>query len=99
MVTRIVVLIGIGEGSQPPSRERAPEVNFGRRTGKKDKCMRERTTKPRCGDDTLCALTCCPCNLDIKKISPLVNEPRFICKSCGRVANEKKNLCQPAALR
>jgi len=52
-----------------------------------------------CGDDKLCALTCCPCNLDIKAIAPLVNKPKFICKSCGRVANEKKNLCQPTPLR
>ena len=61
--------------------------------------MSKKTTKQCCSEDTLCALTCCPCNLDIKKISRLVNKPRFICKSCGRVANEKKNLCQPVALR
>ena len=61
--------------------------------------MRGKVAKQCCAEDTLCALTCCPCNLDIKKIKPLVNKPRFICKSCGRVANEKKNLCQPATLR
>jgi len=61
--------------------------------------MRGQFTKEYCGEDTLCALTCCPCNLDLKKIAPLVNKPKFICKSCGRVANEKKNLCQPAGLK
>ena len=61
--------------------------------------MHRKLTKECCGEDTLCALTCCPCNLDVKKIAPLVNKPRFICKSCGRVANAKKNLCRPVALR
>ena len=51
-----------------------------------------------CGEDKLCALTCCPCNLDVEKIKPIVNEPKFICKSCGRVANNERNLCQPTPL-
>jgi hypothetical protein len=61
--------------------------------------MPRKATQAYCAEDTLCALTCCPCNLDVKKIVPLVNKPRFICKSCGRVANQKKNLCQPTAIR
>ena len=52
-----------------------------------------------CGEDKLCALTCCPCNIDIEKLKSLVNEPKYICKQCGRVANEEKNLCQPTSLR
>jgi hypothetical protein len=51
-----------------------------------------------CGDTKLCALTCCPCGLDIEKIKPLVNAPKFICEACGRVANKADNLCQPVAL-
>ena len=49
-------------------------------------------------DQKLCSLTCCSCGLDIKEIIPLVNKPKFICKSCGHVANDKKNLCDPKAL-
>lgn len=52
-----------------------------------------------CGPDKLCALTCCPCDLDVEEIKPLVNEPKVICTSCGRVANEEKTLCKPAPLR
>ncbi len=61
--------------------------------------MSEKTISECCGENKMCALACCPCVLDIKKIMPFVNKPRFICKSCGRVANEKKNLCAPIRLR
>jgi transposase-like protein len=47
----------------------------------------------------MCALTCCPCNLDLVKIKALVKNPQYICKSCGRVANKARNLCQPTALK
>lgn len=51
-----------------------------------------------CGADKMCSL-CCPCNLDIRKIELLANKPRFICRNCGRVANNKENLCKPVALK
>ena len=51
-----------------------------------------------CGDDKLCAMTCCPCNINLEKIKPLVNDPKYICEQCGRVANSEENLCQPVAL-
>jgi len=50
------------------------------------------------GDHKMCALTCCSCDLDVKNIVSLVDKPKFICKSCGHVANDKKNLCQPKAI-
>jgi len=61
--------------------------------------MSGKATRECCGENKMCALACCPCNLDIKKIAPLVNKPMFICKSCGRVANDKQNLCVPVRLR
>lgn len=29
----------------------------------------------------------------------LVNQPKFVCTACGRVANKKKNLCQPEKIK
>jgi len=52
----------------------------------------------RCPANKMCSLTCCSCVLDLKMIKPLVNDPKYICKSCGRVANKKENLCQPVRL-
>ena len=51
-----------------------------------------------CNDTKLCSMTCCPCNVDLEKIKPLVDAPKYICKQCGRVANDQKNLCQPVAM-
>lgn len=31
----------------------------------------------------------------IDKIKELVNDPRFMCFNCGRVADSKDNLCNP----
>ena len=58
-------------------------------------CCEETTGKH---GEKMCALACCPCNLDVDKLKPLVNDAKFICSSCGRVANEKKNLCRPEPL-
>lgn len=54
--------------------------------------------KKCCGENKLCAMTCCPCDLDLEEIKPLVNDVKFICESCGRVANSETNLCQPTPL-
>ncbi len=52
-----------------------------------------------CGENKMCALTCCPCDLDVEAIKPLVNDPKFICTVCGRVANSEENLCKPVTLK
>ena len=48
--------------------------------------------------DKICAMTCCPCHIDLEKLKSLVNAPQYICSACGRVANEEKNLCEPKPL-
>ena len=35
---------------------------------------------------------------DLKEYKKLVNSPKYICTKCGRVANEKDNLCKPEKL-
>ena len=34
----------------------------------------------------------------LKKYTALVDSPKYVCKSCGRVANARKNVCKPLAL-
>jgi hypothetical protein len=48
--------------------------------------------------DKMCARTCCPCNVNLEELKPLVNNPKFICKQCGRVSNEDKLVCEPVPL-
>ncbi|MBS7622247.1 hypothetical protein KEJ39_01045 [Candidatus Bathyarchaeota archaeon] len=35
---------------------------------------------------------------DVDEVRPLVKNPQFICKVCGRVAANRENLCDPTAL-
>ena len=49
--------------------------------------------------EKMCAMSCCPCNLDLDKLKPLVEDARFICSSCGRVANKEENLCKPVPIK
>jgi transposase-like protein len=47
----------------------------------------------------MCALTCCSCNLDLKKVAAIVTDAKYVCKVCGHVAAKSANLCQPVALK
>ena len=47
----------------------------------------------------MCALTCCSCNMDIKKIKPIVKQAKYVCEACGHVAAKAKNLCDPISLK
>jgi len=46
----------------------------------------------------MCQLTKQAHKFDVEKVKKLVSKPKFICKCCGRLANEKENLCSPTQL-
>ncbi|MDW7711933.1 MAG: hypothetical protein SCH98_15820 [Deferrisomatales bacterium] len=33
-----------------------------------------------------------------EKVRRLVGEPRYLCRTCGRTAQQSENLCKPSAL-
>ena len=35
---------------------------------------------------------------DLAKVKKLTSNPKFICKCCGRTANDEINLCSPSPL-
>jgi len=35
---------------------------------------------------------------DVEEIKTLTSDPQYICKCCGRTANDKENLCSPTSL-
>jgi len=46
----------------------------------------------------MCQLTQPAHNFDLDKVKALTSNPKFICKCCGRTANNKENLCSPVSL-
>ena len=49
-------------------------------------------------ENKLCELTKPQNQFDMDKVVPLVNEPKHICRCCGRLANNEENLCNPIKL-
>lgn len=50
-------------------------------------------------DNKMCMMSSPPSKFDIEKVKELTNDPRFICKCCGRTANDSENLCSPVDLK
>ena len=46
----------------------------------------------------MCQLTQPAHKFDLDKVKKLTSNPKFICKCCGRTANNKENLCSPTPL-
>jgi hypothetical protein len=49
-------------------------------------------------ENKLCSMACCECRTNVEELRPLVKDPKFICKECGRAAADKDNLCHPIDL-
>jgi len=50
-------------------------------------------------ENKLCTLTKPHNQFDIGKIMPLVKDPKYFCRCCGRLANKAENLCNPILLK
>ncbi|MFO8051261.1 MAG: hypothetical protein R6V01_06125 [Thermoplasmatota archaeon] len=50
-------------------------------------------------ENRMCVMTNPPFKFDIEKVKDLTNDPKYICRCCGRTANERENLCGPTDLR
>ena len=49
-------------------------------------------------ENKLCELTKPQNSFDMAKILPLVKDPKFICRCCGRLSHKAENLCNPEKL-
>lgn len=47
---------------------------------------------------TMCSLSKKYLDKDKKKYIEYLNNPKYMCENCGRLANSPKNLCKPIAL-
>jgi hypothetical protein len=50
-------------------------------------------------ENRMCVIASPPFKFDIEKVKDLTSDPKYICRCCGRTANEKDNLCSPTSLR
>ncbi len=48
--------------------------------------------------DSLCDVSKSTLRDHLDEIARLVDRPRFICRKCARVANQKRYLCKPTRL-
>lgn len=55
-------------------------------------------TKDKCTGDHQGHLCVLVSNDEFEKVKTLADKPNFICFNCGRVANNKENLCNPMAI-
>lgn len=47
---------------------------------------------------TMCSLSKKYLDKDREKYITYLDNPKFMCKNCGRLANESKNLCNPISV-
>ena len=50
-------------------------------------------------ENKMCALTKPRNQFDMEKIIPLVDDSKYVCSCCGRLANNAENLCKPVELK
>lgn len=49
-------------------------------------------------ENKMCTLTKSQKKSDVDKVAGLTKDPRYICLCCGRLADNKENLCDPTSL-
>lgn len=53
----------------------------------------------RIPENKMCKMTRSVSNFDIEEVKRLTDDPKFICRCCGRTANRSENLCSPDKLK